>query len=170
MKYLGISKELSAVEFQRMKDLAKERSSDLNLQEMTDPYPFLSELERVRKRSCIVELLENIQRHDLVEKLGVSFDAGTSDHSLSGERDSSGDWDSRLNQNVLGSGLSLSLNLQCSNDESTCLDVHVGNPPGYSMDHTQRKAVEANDNSSVTAKCSPSQFEQEIRTAAPWCL
>lgn len=73
---MAISKELSAKEFQQMKALAKDKFSDLNLQDMTDPYPFLSELERVGKGPGIVELLEIIQRHDLVEKLGVSFNAG----------------------------------------------------------------------------------------------
>ena len=87
---------------------------------------------------------------------------GTNDQSLSGERDSSRDWDPHLDQNVQGGGLSLYRNLQCSNDESTCLDVHAGNPPGYSMDGTPKTAVEANDNSSVTAKSSPSHFEQEV--------
>ena len=76
--YIGISNSLSAVEFQRMKDLAKGKVNDLNLAKMTVPYQLLDELERVSEhpRTDIRKLLESIQRLDLLEKYGVSLHEG----------------------------------------------------------------------------------------------
>ena len=76
--YIDISNSLSAAEFQRMKDLAKGKVSDLKLARMRVPYQLLVELERVsdHPRTDIRELLESIQRLDLRKKLGVSLDAG----------------------------------------------------------------------------------------------
>ena len=66
------------MEFQQMKDLAKGKVNDLKLARMKVPYQLLDELERVSEhpRTDIRELLESIQRLDLLEKLGVSLDTG----------------------------------------------------------------------------------------------
>ena len=76
--FIDISNSLSAVEFQHMKDLAKGKVNDFKLARMKVPYQLLDELERVGEhpRTDIRELLEGIQRLDLLEKLGVSLDAG----------------------------------------------------------------------------------------------
>ena len=76
--FIEISNSLSAVEFQQMKDLAKGKVNDLKLARMKVPYQLLDELERVSEhpRTDIRELLESIQRLDLLEKLGVSLDTG----------------------------------------------------------------------------------------------
>jgi len=60
------------VEFQHIKELAKGKVSDLRLARMKVPYQLLDELERVSEdpRTEIRELLESIQRLDLLEKLG----------------------------------------------------------------------------------------------------
>ena len=61
-----------------MKDLAKGKVNDLKLVRMRVPYELLDELERVSEhpRTDIRELLESIQRLDLLEKLGVSLHEG----------------------------------------------------------------------------------------------
>ena len=63
-----------------MKELAKGKVNDLRLARMKVPYQLLDELERVSEdpRSDIRELLESIQRLDLLEKLGVSLHEGDS--------------------------------------------------------------------------------------------
>ena len=75
---MDISNSLSAGEFQYMKHLAKGKVNDLKLARMRVPYQLLGELERVSEhpRTDIRELLENIQRLDLLEKLGVSLHEG----------------------------------------------------------------------------------------------
>ena len=67
-----------AVEFQRMKDLAKGKVSDLNLAKMTVPYQLLNEPERVSEnpRTDIRELFESTQRVDLLKKPEVSLHEG----------------------------------------------------------------------------------------------
>ena len=61
-----------------MKELAKGKLNDLKLARMRVPYELLDELERVSEdlRTDIRELLESIQRRDLIEKLGVSLREG----------------------------------------------------------------------------------------------
>ena len=61
-----------------MKELAKGKLNDLKLARMRVPYELLDELERVSEdlRTDIRELLESIQRRDLLEKLGVSLHEG----------------------------------------------------------------------------------------------
>ena len=63
-----------------MKELAKGKVNDLRLARMKVPYQLLDELERVSEdpRTDIRELLESIQRLDLLEKLGVSLHEGDS--------------------------------------------------------------------------------------------
>ena len=61
-----------------MKELAKGKLNDLKLARMRVAYELLDELERVSEdpRTDIRELLESIQRLDLLEKLGVFFHEG----------------------------------------------------------------------------------------------
>ncbi|XP_015765103.1 PREDICTED: uncharacterized protein LOC107344017 isoform X3 [Acropora digitifera] len=76
--FIDISNSLSTVEFQHMKELAKGKVNDLRLARMKVTYELLDELERVSEdsRTDIRELLESIQRPDLLEKLGVSLHEG----------------------------------------------------------------------------------------------
>ncbi|XP_067051801.1 uncharacterized protein [Acropora muricata] len=76
--FIDISNSLSAVEFQHMKKLAKGKVNDLRLARMKVPYELLDELERVSEdpRTDIRELLQSVQRLDLLEKLGVSLHKG----------------------------------------------------------------------------------------------
>jgi len=61
-----------------MKELAKGKVNDLKLARIREPYELLDELERVSEdpRTDIRELLESIQRRDLLEKPGVSLHEG----------------------------------------------------------------------------------------------
>ena len=61
-----------------MKKLAKGKVNDLRLARMKVPYELLDELERVSEdpRTDIRELLQSVQRIDLLEKLGVSLHKG----------------------------------------------------------------------------------------------
>ena len=61
-----------------MKELAKGKLNDLKLARMRVPYELLDELERVSEDllTDIRELLESIQRRDLLEKLEVSLHEG----------------------------------------------------------------------------------------------
>lgn len=61
-----------------MKKLAKGKVNDLRLARMKVPYELLDELERVSEdpRTDIRELLQSVQRLDLLEKLGVSLHKG----------------------------------------------------------------------------------------------
>ena len=61
-----------------MKKLAKGKVNELRLARMKVPYELLDELERVSEdpRTDIRELLESIQRLDLLEKLGISLHKG----------------------------------------------------------------------------------------------
>ena len=76
--FIDISNSLSTVEFQHMKELAKGKVNDLRLARMKVPYELLDELERVSEdpRTDIRELLQSVQRLDLLEKLGVSLHKG----------------------------------------------------------------------------------------------
>ena len=75
---MHISNSLSLAEFQCMKDLAKGKVNEPELARMRIPYQLLDELEKGSGHPCtdIRELLESIQRHDLLEKLGVSLHEG----------------------------------------------------------------------------------------------
>lgn len=75
---MNISHSLSVVEFNHMKDLAKGKVSDFKLARIKIAYQLLDELERVSEhpRTDIRELLESIQRHDLLEELEVSLREG----------------------------------------------------------------------------------------------
>ena len=61
-----------------MKELAKGKLNDLKVARMRVPYELLDELERVSEDllTDIRELLESIQRRDLLEKLEVSLHEG----------------------------------------------------------------------------------------------
>ena len=90
----------------------------------------------------------------------------TNDHSLTGEEDSSREWDSLLDQNFCGSLLPLQqINTPISPNSwfvngSTCSDYDAGIHPGYSMYRAQRNAVEANDNSPVASEQGTAEPEQ----------
>ncbi|XP_068753876.1 uncharacterized protein [Montipora capricornis] len=90
-RFIEISNSLSAEEFNQMKTLARGKVDGFRLAKMKVGFELLKEVERVSEHPCtdIRELLQEIQRFDLLEKLGSpslgsknSEIAGTSSHSL----------------------------------------------------------------------------------------
>ncbi|KAK2551215.1 putative E3 ubiquitin-protein ligase RZFP34 [Acropora cervicornis] len=90
----------------------------------------------------------------------------TNDHSLTGEEDSSREWDSLLDQNFCGSLLSQQqINTPISPNSwfvngSTCSDYDAGIHPRYSLYRAQRNDVEANDYSPVASEQGTAEPEQ----------
>ncbi|XP_068700062.1 serine-rich adhesin for platelets-like isoform X2 [Montipora foliosa] len=164
-RFIEISNSLSREEFQQMKILARGKVDGYRLAKMKVGFELLKEVERVSEHPCtdIGLLLKEIQRLDLVEKLGlpspeskISESAGTSSASLPSRDDQGGERCTTLKSCTSTMGFDHVYDLSAS----ASFNIDSENPVSINIEDNDPLSVESVGTNDKEGICVPVSSEQ----------